>query len=202
MFTGIIIGTAKVAPRDARGGMFVINDVPGKLPPIGGSIAVNGVCLTVVKKQGKKLMMDVMDETWKRTALGDLLPGSEVNIEYPMTIQQTVDGHLVQGHVDTTAELLKITAKADSWVLKFGLQTPTPYLIQKGSVAIDGTSLTAVDVGQKSFTVHIIPHTYTTTRFHALQVGSRVNIEFDMLAKHLYQFSLPYVTRRVRHRAP
>jgi riboflavin synthase len=178
MFTGLIEELGSLASRHGARFTFaaelVITDAN-----IGDSIAVNGCCLTVVALTSTEWAADVVDETLSRTTLGGLAPGDPVNLERPVRLSDRLGGHVVQGHVDGVGE---VVAPAPDLVVA----TPdTRYLVEKGSVAVDGVSLTVAEVGENRFRVAIIPHTAEVTTLGRLQAGDRVNLEFDILAKYV-----------------
>jgi riboflavin synthase len=152
----------------------------------GASIAVNGVCLTVVDQSGDDFTADVMLETLDRSSLGGLVVGSPVNLERPVTMATRLGGHLVQGHVDGTGEVLERTP-AEHWeVVRISLPASLDrYLVEKGSITVDGVSLTVVDVDDGSFTVSLIPTTLELTTLGRAPVGTIVNLEVDVIAKHV-----------------
>ncbi len=154
---------------------------------VGESLALNGVCLTVQACEGNLLQFEMVAETLKRTNLGTLKLGERVNLERPLTPTSPLGGHFVQGHVDTTAELVAIEPQGNGRVLRFRLSDPfyMRYIVPKGSITVDGISLTVVEVGDDWFTVWIIPHTWEATNLHLRQVGDRVNIETDILARYV-----------------
>ncbi len=154
---------------------------------LGESLAINGVCLTVQQAERERLSFDAVPETLRRTNLGDLKPGDLVNLERPLTPESRLGGHFVQGHIDTTARLVDQRDEGNARVLKFQLEDPAymRYIVPKGSIAVDGVSLTVVDVGEDWFTVWIIPHTWQVTNFQRRGVGERVNIETDILARYV-----------------
>ncbi len=185
MFTGIVEEVGTVAQAGTRMKLLcraVLEDAYS-----GSSIAVNGACLTVVGMDADGFWMDLSPETLARTNLGDLQTGSLVNLERPVKVGDRLSGHIVQGHVDGTAEFLGLRALEDgNWWLEVRLSPELDrYTIMKGSIAIDGISLTiaALDGGRLSFA--IIPHTYENTNLRERQPGSRVNIEVDMIAKYV-----------------
>ncbi len=182
MFTGIIEEVGRVRTPGAR---LVIeaNVVLGDLVP-GGSIAVNGVCLTAVEIAADHFVADLAPETLHRSNLGDLLANSPVNLERPVTLQQRLSGHLVQGHVDSTATIESFRQlENQNWWLRIAMPPALMrYVVEKGSVALDGISLTVAEVDGNSLSVAIIPHTYEHT---ALRAASKVNVECDVLAKHV-----------------
>lgn len=187
MFTGIVEATGvveSVETHPAGGARLAIRAFP---MTIGESLAINGVCLTVQQVEGDKLYFDAVPETLRRTNLGDLKPGDLVNLERPLTPESRLGGHFVQGHIDTTARLIEIRDEGNACVLKFQLDDASyiRYIVPKGSIAIDGISLTVVDVGKDWFTVWIIPHTWQVTNLQRRQLGERVNIETDILARYV-----------------
>jgi len=185
VFTGIVEEVGTVAQAGARMKVLCRAVLEDAYP--GSSIAVNGTCLTVVEIDPDGFWMDVSPETVARTNLGDLQAGSLVNLERPVKVGDRLSGHIVQGHVDATAEFLGLRALEDgNWWLEVRLSPELDrYTIMKGSIAIDGISLTiaALDGGTLSFA--IIPHTYENTNLRERQPGSRVNIEVDMIAKYV-----------------
>jgi len=185
MFTGIIeeLGTVVSAGnRLVIQCRTVLSDASE-----GSSIAVNGVCLTALDLTPNSFAADLAPETLSRTNLGDLVPGARVNLERPVTPITRLSGHIVQGHVDATAVLAALDQLADgNWWLK--IQVPVGlerYLVHKGSVAIDGISLTIAALDAGTLGVAIIPHTYTHTTLSQAKPGTRLNIEVDVLAKHV-----------------
>jgi riboflavin synthase len=185
MFTGIVeeLGTVETTGEKLR---IRCSAVLSDLTP-GASIAVNGVCLTAIEIAADGFAADVSPETLRRSNLGDLEPGSPVNLERPVTPATRLSGHIVQGHVDGTGELLSIEALgADNWWLT--VQAPwelNRYLVEKGSIAIDGISLTIASLENGVVEMTILPHTFANTTLGAAKPGSRVNIEVDVLAKHV-----------------
>ncbi|MDW8052825.1 MAG: riboflavin synthase [Armatimonadota bacterium] len=187
MFTGLIeaTGVVEAIQFSAEGGArLAIRAFPMQ---VGESLAVNGVCLTVQHAEGDTLFFDAVPETLRRTNLGDLRVGDLVNLERPLTPQSRLGGHFVQGHVDTTARLVEVREEGNAHVLKFQLEDSQymRYIVPKGSIAVDGISLTVVDVGEDWFTVWIIPHTWQVTNLRHKPIGARVNIETDILARYV-----------------
>lgn len=185
MFTGIIeeagtVATAghrlKVKCRIVLGGM-----------KIGASIAVNGVCLTAVQVDDDGFWCDVSPETMARSNLGDLRAGSRVNLERPMAVGDRLSGHIVQGHVDATAEFVSLDPLADgNWWLKVRIPADIArYAIHKGSITLDGVSLTIASLDDGVIGVAIIPHTYQETAMADYRLGTRINVEADMIAKYV-----------------
>lgn len=180
MFTGIVEELGRVAGRDGSrlvlGARTVLDDVV-----LGASIAVNGCCLTVVEWGDDWWSCDVSDETWARTCLGALKVGDPVNLERPVRLADRLGGHLVQGHVDAVGEIVAtppdLRVRIPSHLMK--------YVVEKGSVTVDGVSLTVVEPLEDGFTVAIIPHTAGVTTLGHKQPGDPVNIEVDVVAKYI-----------------
>lgn len=194
MFTGIIETLGEISQLEKDGGnlhITIASQVAKELQ-IDQSMAHNGVCLTVVSLEEDKYTVTAIDETLQKTNLGDLKIGDSVNLERAMILGSRLDGHIVQGHVDQTGTCTSIEEKDGSWLFSFeydvSLNNPT---IEKGSITIDGVSLTVVDSGTNTFSVAIIPYTYEHTRFHAYEVGSKVNLEFDVIGKYVAKLLHP-----------
>jgi riboflavin synthase len=152
----------------------------------GASVAIDGICLTVVSQDKNSFTVEVMPETANRTNLKSLQPGSLVNLEMPAMPESFLAGHIVQGHIDGTAQLQSITEEGNSRVLKFSIpELISKYIVEKGSIAINGVSLTVIEAEKDYFTVGIIPHTWETTMFHSFKTKDIVNIEVDVLAKYI-----------------
>lgn len=190
MFTGIIeeLGTvASVQARSAGSRLQVRSStVMGDLRE-GASIAVNGVCLTAVDVKPDSFSADLAPETLRRSNLGELRPGSRVNLERPLAPTSRMSGHIVQGHVDATGEFLSLEALGDeNWWLRVRVPAELDaFLVYKGSISIDGISLTIAALEGDVLSVTIIPHTYRNTTLGGYRTGSRVNLECDILAKHV-----------------
>lgn len=189
MFTGLVeaLGVVERADEEGAGRRLTLR-WPGLPEPLalGESVAVNGCCLTVVSTEGDRLDVQAGPETLLRTNLGARAAGDRVNLERSLRVGDRLGGHFVQGHVDTTAELLERRPEGEWEFLAFGIDAEwTRLMVPKGSIAVDGVSLTLVDVGDERFSVMLIPHTLGVTTLGGLKVGDRVNIEADMLAKHL-----------------
>jgi riboflavin synthase len=183
MFTGIIETLGKVV--GVTPASLAVEATFEEPIDLGESIAVNGCCLTVVSAEGA-LRFDISEETLRRTSLGELKPGSLVNLERAMKVGSRFGGHIVQGHVDGTGALVSVRETDAAHVLRFSYPTEFgKYLIEKGSIAIDGISLTAVSPTGTEFEVWVIPHTWQHTNLGAMRVGQRVNLEFDMVAKYV-----------------
>ena len=182
MFTGIVEELGTVVSREGPRLRIAARDVLDDAE-LGASIAVNGVCLTVVGWDGTEgwWEADVVDETYARTALGELRPGHPVNLERPVRLSDRLGGHLVQGHVDGVGEI--VTAAPDLCVTaRDGLLR---YVVEKGSITVDGVSLTVVDAGTDRFTVAVIPHTMEVTTLGRKGPGDHVNLEVDVTAKYV-----------------
>lgn len=155
---------------------------------IGDSIAVSGVCLTITRFAGPVSFFDISSETLRCTTLGNLIAGKRVNIERSLKLSDRVDGHLVQGHVDATAEILSRSREGETERFEFSLPAEVaPFVVPKGSIAIDGVSLTVGEVSKTSFAVYLIPHSLQATTFQDQQVGEIVNLESDAAARYAYR---------------
>ena len=181
MFTGIVEELGRVRSADADGRLAIEASIVSSSLKLGSSIAVNGCCLTAVEVGPDGFVVQAVPETLSRTNLGELAAGSEVNLERPLALGDRLDGHLVQGHVDGTGEVLApapdLRVAAPPEVLR--------YVVVKGSITIDGISLTVVDVDDHSFTVAVIPHTSKITTLGRRTAGERVNLEVDLIAKYV-----------------
>ena len=186
MFTGLIEEIGRVVGRDGSRLVVSARAVLTDAPP-GASIAVNGVCLTVVEQKGVRLSFDLGPETLARTALGDLAPEDGVNLERPLRLGGLVGGHLVQGHVDGVGVVADLVREGDTARLRIEWQEAAlaPLLIPQGSVCVDGVSLTVASLGARAFEVMVIPHTLAATTLGALKAGRRVNLEVDMVGKYV-----------------
>lgn len=188
MFTGIIEATGKVVKLERESeNLHLTLSCPftSELKP-DQSVAHNGVCLTVTEISANEYQVTAVKETLDRTNLALLNPGDFVNLERCMKLQDRIDGHIVQGHVDTQAEVLSLTEDGGSWKIQF--QYPAIYaalLVDKGSVCINGISLTVIHPDRTTFSVAIIPYTWEHTNLHTLKPGNKVNIEFDILGKYV-----------------
>lgn len=191
MFTGIIETQAKLVKRVAEGSnvhFHFSSSITDELK-IDQSIAHNGVCLTVVSINSPVYVVTAIDETLKRTNLGLLKEGNMVNLERCMVAGGRLDGHIVQGHVDQTASVTGIENLDGSWKFYFEYEpTEGNITVEKGSITINGTSLTVVDSKPGAFSVAIIPYTFEHTNFNQLKVGDVVNIEFDILGKYIANY--------------
>jgi riboflavin synthase len=192
MFTGIVeeTGTVLEMARSSGSARMVVGarEVLADLAT-GGSIAVNGCCLTAVAIDERGFAADLSPETLDKTSLGALGPGSIVNLERPLLPTSRLSGHFVQGHVDGTGEVVALDALGDGnwWLAVRSPQELLQFLVYKGSIAIDGISLTIASLEADVVGVAIIPHTYQVTTLRSLRIGSSVNLECDMLAKHVHR---------------
>jgi riboflavin synthase len=190
MFTGLVEATGRVAAIEAKGGdvrLRIASDTLGFADvQLGDSIAVNGVCLTVVAFDAHSFDADVSTETLARTTLGAWTVGRLVNLEKSLRFGDRVGGHLVSGHVDGVGQVVSIEADARATRWRFALpRALSRFVAEKGSIAVDGVSLTVNSVGDEHFEVALIPHTQTVTAFAETAVGSAVNLEVDLLARYL-----------------
>jgi riboflavin synthase len=189
VFTGIIESAGEVAIIEVRNDgarLVVAAPTVAEQACIGDSVAVNGVCLTVVEKGAGRVAFDAVNETLRRTSLGSLQVGHRVNLERPMRADGRFDGHIVQGHVDGTATLAAVIKEGTSRRLRFQLPPELlRYVVKKGSITVDGISLTVAALGADWFEVVIIPHTWQVTNLSGKSPGAQVNLEVDVLAKYV-----------------
>lgn len=190
MFTGIIVATGRVTSIAETGGDLQLAIEAASLDfgriAVGDSISVQGVCLTVTRLQNQSFCADVSRETMAKTTLGRLQPGSRVNLEPSLRAGDALGGHLVSGHVDAVGTLRAIVQDARSWRLEFELPAPLMrFVAAKGSVCVDGVSLTVNNVGGRRFDVNIIPHTHQVTTLGERKLDDGVNIEIDVIARYL-----------------
>ena len=192
MFTGIIqdIGEIVSARRVGSGVLLTISaPASGKELKVNDSVSVNGVCQTVIRGAGSTFAVEAVEETMRKTTLGDLLPGSFVNIELPLRLSDRLGGHLVQGHVDCVGTIGTIEKRESSWLITVDFPGEfTKYVIPVGSIAVDGISLTIARTAGSRFTVSIIPHTLEKTTLSRAAVGMKVNLEFDLVGKYIEKF--------------
>lgn len=188
MFTGLIENLGQVdevKPTPAGFRLRVTTPLAAQLKP-GDSLAINGVCLTVVSADSEGLHADVSPETSRVTTFGSLRRGATVNLERPMRAGATLDGHFVQGHVDATGVIDDLRQEGDAWWLTVTYPAPlAPFIVRKGSIAVDGISLTVAGVDDKRFDVQVIPYTWTHTNLQHAREGDAVNIECDILGKYV-----------------
>ena len=195
MFTGIIQAVGRIGRLEARGGDMRIAIATGKLPmaevATGDSIAVNGVCLTVVDKSASGFQADVSGETLRLTTLGRLAVNDPVNLELALTLATRLGGHLVSGHVDGLGKV--IARSVESRSVRFSIRAPEQlarYIAVKGSICVDGVSLTVNELDGAVFGLNIVPHTLAETTLDSLQPGTSVNLEVDLLARYLERLML------------
>ncbi|MDH3347701.1 MAG: riboflavin synthase [Desulfobulbaceae bacterium] len=195
MFTGIIQGFGKlVEKRPSGGGMIFALEAAFDLvdPEEGESIAVNGTCLTARNIQGRKFYVDISPESLTRTNLGKLATGDVVNLERALRLSDRLGGHMVSGHIDALAEVVERRALGDFTLFTFSLPTSlTKYVIEKGSIAINGISLTVNQCWDDRFSVSIIPHTLEITTLGRVKKGDTVNIEVDIIGKYVEKLLAP-----------
>jgi len=188
MFTGIVESVGVLSEVKGTGGGFRVRihtSLSGEMK-LGDSLAVNGVCLTVILIDGQHILADVGPETARVTTLGGLQRGQEVNLERPMRGDGRLDGHFVLGHVDGVGIIEEIRAEGESRWLTIGFQPAlAPFFIRKGSVAVDGISLTVAGLGERQFDVMVIPYTWDSTTLKGLRKGDKVNLECDMIGKYV-----------------
>ena len=190
MFTGIVQDIGRVESREPRGGderlIITTDKMDLSRVAIGDSICVQGVCLTVAELQGKSFAADASRETLSLTTLGELAPGSVVNLEPALRAGDPLGGHLVSGHVDGVAHVAALSSDARSVRVSFKVpHALARYIARKGSVTIDGVSLTTNEVDGDTFGVNLIPHTQSVTTLARLEVGTRVNLEVDQIARYV-----------------
>lgn len=194
MFTGIIEGTGKLLEKRKAGGglVFVVEaDFDIGDPQEGESIAVNGVCLTAYNIQGSRFLADVSPESLARTILGDVSVGAVVNLERALRLSDRLGGHIVSGHVDCVATVAEKKPLGDFTIFSFLVpKEQERYIIEKGSITINGISLTVNSCSEGQFSVSIIPHTLKETTLGAIKAGSRVNIEVDIIGKYVEKLLL------------
>jgi riboflavin synthase len=188
VFTGLVEEVGRVSALEA-GEMFRLRLSAGRTVEdtrVGDSVSVNGVCLTVNELDGEMLVFNAMPETLRRSALGSLAEGSAVNLERAMSPADRFGGHIVQGHVDGVGEVRDVRREGGAEIWEFGApEAVLRYVVEKGSICVDGISLTVVSVRDTSFTVSILPQTRANTNLKELGVGDRVNLEADVVAKYV-----------------
>ena len=195
MFTGIIEETGRMinivrgslSCRITIGAKEIFDDLK-----LGDSVAVNGVCLTAAKISGETFTADVMAETMRRTGLGSLAPGDQVNLERAMPLNGRFGGHIVSGHIDGTGTIIGMTHEDNAiWIRISADRALIRYIVEKGSVALDGISLTVAEVSTDSFAVSVIPHTAANTTLISKKNGDKLNIECDIIGKYIEKLSKP-----------
>ncbi len=194
MFTGIIEELGKISAFEKRGDgakIRVSASVVTNDSKEGDSIAVNGVCLTAIDIKKDSFAADVSNETLNRSTLGRLNAGAVVNLERAVTPTTRLGGHIVQGHVDATGKFLQAEKQGDFWTVRVGFPSEiAKYLIYKGSISVEGISLTIANLADDSFEIAVIPKTWDLTNLHALKNGDAVNLEVDMIAKYVERIML------------
>jgi riboflavin synthase len=211
VFTGLVEGTGRVVSVEqgstTEGAMARLSIDAGNIArgtETGDSVSVNGVCLTVNEADGDVLIFHAMPETLRRTALGSLGEAALVNLERAMTPEARFGGHIVQGHVDGVGEVMSVTPESkgffgDAEIWEFSAPTSVlRYAVEKGSVCVDGISLTLVSVEERSFTVSILPQTREATNLKYLTVGDRVNLEADVIGKYVERLLLPRLDKSLQ----
>lgn len=191
MFTGIVENLGKLQSK--QGAVFTFAAAPAfcRKFSTGTSIAVNGACLTVVEKHDKTFAVEIMPETQNRTMLGKLRINDLANLELPVTAETFLSGHIVQGHIDGVGMIKKVVPRGNSKILHISIpRSLAKYLANKGSIAVNGISLTIISAKPSYFTVGIIPYTWTHTMLHRVKISNKVNIEVDILAKYLEKLLL------------
>jgi riboflavin synthase len=188
MFTGLVEAVGELIERKPTSGGFrlrIATSLAGALAP-GDSLAVNGVCLTIILAEEKEVHADVGPETVRVTTLGSLPPGSRVNLERPLRADGRLGGHFVQGHVDTIGYVEELRPEADfHWLTVSFASHLAPYIVHKGSIAVDGISLTVAGLGHDRFDVQVVPFTMANTNLSHMQIRDRVNLECDMVGKYV-----------------
>ena len=200
MFTGIVEEVGEIAAAQQRADVLVVRvrarTVTAGLP-LGASIAVNGCCLTAVETSGDGFTCDLTRETLERTGFAErLVPGALVNLERPMRADGRFDGHIVQGHVDGLGEILALERSGEAAELRVAVPPALRrYLVEKGSIAVDGISLTVAGLRPRGFSVAVIPYTLEHTNLRAARPGDRVNLEIDVIAKYVERLLAPASSR-------
>lgn len=189
MFTGIIEEIGSVLDRDITNGEIRFRiSAPMSSPAlsVNDSVATNGVCLTVIDRDDASFLVEAVEETLRKSTLAELERGSQVNLELPLRLNERLGGHLVLGHVDAVGDILNIEERESSWV--FGIRIPESflkYVVRVGSIAVDGVSLTISEIDGEQIRVSIIPHTMSHTIFKHYALGTKVNLEFDIVGKYI-----------------
>ncbi|MCX6401326.1 MAG: riboflavin synthase [Propionibacteriales bacterium] len=199
MFTGIVEEFGTVAAIEDQGDairLTIASDITLSDAGLGDSIAVNGCCLTVAERTDTTWTADVMAETLDKTSLGGLVVGEQVNLERAVTAEKRLGGHIVQGHVDAVGEVVARTPSEHWEIVEIAMPVELGrYLVDKGSITVDGTSLTVVAAGETTFTVSLIPETLARTTLGFRTPGSRVNLEVDVIAKHVEKLVRAYTAK-------
>ncbi|MBA4393542.1 MAG: riboflavin synthase [Desulfobacca sp.] len=192
MFTGLVEGQGeivKVEKKRNKSSLWIKPDFPWEEKNLGESISVNGVCLTAAAWRGEFFSLDVSEETLTRSDLGRLKVGDLVNLERALRLSDRLGGHLVTGHIDGTGRILQKDNQDNFFLLKISIPPALrPFIVEKGSIAVDGVSLTVNRVGEKEFELTIIPHTGVKTTLSQKKIGEEVNLETDLIGKYVHQF--------------
>lgn len=200
MFTGIIEELGTVGQMDRRPDSIKLTIQARKVlegTQLGDSIAVNGVCLTVTSMTDSSFTADVMHETMRRSSLSDIKSGSKVNLERAMQVGGRLGGHIVSGHIDGVGHIARIASDGIARVIAISIpKDMEPFIVEKGSIAIDGISLTVVSVGNSQFSVSIIPHTMAHTTLIDKHPGAVVNLETDVIGKYVHSFTTAHTGKR------
>ena len=195
MFTGIIETLGRVVKIEQEGTNYhytIASEISDQLK-VDQSVAHDGVCLTVVALAPGQHTVTAIEETLIRSRIGQWKEGDTINLERAMSANARLDGHMVQGHVDITGECIGVESREGSWYYRFRYQlSPEHLLVDKGSICINGVSLTVVSPSEDTFSVAIIPYTYEHTNFNSLQVGDKVNLEFDIIGKYIGRYMAVY----------
>jgi riboflavin synthase len=188
MFTGLVEAVGELVERKQTSGGFrlrVASPLASELSP-GASVAMNGVCLTVILAEDQHIHADVGPETIRATTLGGLARGSSINLERPLRADGRLGGHFVQGHADAVGHVEELRTEADfHWLTVSFPSHLAPFIVHRGSIAVDGVSLTVAGLGADRFDVQLVPYTMTHTAFHRIQIRDRVNLECDVLGKYV-----------------
>ena len=188
MFTGIIetIGTVESLDSEGKNINLLVSSSISKDLEVEQSVSHDGVCLTITNKSNKSHNVTIVNQTIQKSKFSHLRIGSELNLERSMKINGRIDGHIVQGHVDDVGKCVNIEDESNSWIFTFQISDKfSKYLVEKGSISINGVSLTCFDIKDKFFSVAIIPHTYQNTNFNKIKINDFVNIEFDIIGKYV-----------------
>ena len=202
MFTGLVEAMGTIAEVMGKGGSELVELIieSQEIAPslkLGDSVAVSGVCLTATRVEAARFRVDVAPETLRRTTLGRLAEGDAVNLELPLRADARLGGHFVQGHVDAAGRVTHAGLRDGDYVLTIGhADEASPLVVEKGSITIDGVSLTVTGCGPSWFEVMLIPHTLDATTLGRLTPGDDVNLEYDILAKYIVQLAEPYLGKR------
>jgi riboflavin synthase len=187
MFTGIIQHQGKVVTKTESTLKISAPKALLESLSIGMSVAVDGICLTVIEYDNESFTIDFMPETANKTTIAQMLDGWTVNLEMPATTTTFLAGHVVQGHVDCTGELINVREEGNAWILEFSIPDDfKKFLVYKGSITLNGISLTIMETTEKGLTVSIIPHTWEVTNLSLVKIGWQVNVETDVLSKYIY----------------